>query len=195
MWGGTYGHVAYVESVDGDRVTISEANVSPVTLDYQYSLEAGMSFYFGKHTYSIAQMRSLRGNLIGYIYLGSTAAPSTPAVPCGSLMETGGYRTIPDGDYQIVTGVDSNMCLTIDSCSLNNGANAQIYHSIWDKNQIFHVTWLGAGKGYKITYTRSGKVLTVDGEDKRFAGLNVDQWDWYGNSGQMWVINEGTFRR
>lgn len=184
---GAVGHVAYVESVDGDWVTISESNVNPWTLDHKYSLEEGMYYYYGKNPYSSAQMRSLHGNLIGYIYLGSSSASATP---CGSLMGTGGSRTIPDGDYQIVTALDKNMCLTIDSWSLNDGANAQLYHSVGDKDQVFNVTWLGEGKGYKITYKKSGKALTVDGEDKRFSGLNVDQWNWYENSGQMWVINE-----
>jgi len=55
--GGAYGHVAYVEAVDGDRVTISEANWSP------------SNAYNGRRVLSNQQMQN-RGKyrLLGYLY-------------------------------------------------------------------------------------------------------------------------------
>lgn len=37
---------------------------------------------------------------------------------------------------QIVTALDKNMCLTIDSWSLNDGANAQLYHRLGIKTKF-----------------------------------------------------------
>ncbi len=111
-------------------------------------------------------------------------------VPWGSPI-SGGSQTIPNGDYHIVTGVNNNMCLDIANAETKNGTNAWIWHSTQDPKQVFTVTWLGAGKGYKIVNKHSGKCLEVAGNDRR-NGANVQQWDFVDNpsQSQYWVIDK-----
>lgn len=66
---GQYGHVAYVEKVEGNSVTITESNWDRVTYDYQYNIESGIKYYSGYKTLSTSQMQSRYGTLLGYIYL------------------------------------------------------------------------------------------------------------------------------
>lgn len=66
---GQYGHVAFVEKVEGDSVTITESNWDRVTYDYQYNIESGIKYYSGYKTLSTSQMQSRYGTLLGYIYL------------------------------------------------------------------------------------------------------------------------------
>lgn len=66
---GSYGHVAYVEKVDGNNVTITESNWNRVTYDNVYTIEKGIYYYSGYKTLTKAQMSSRCGTLVGYIYL------------------------------------------------------------------------------------------------------------------------------
>jgi surface antigen len=66
---GEYGHVAYVEAVSGNNVTITESNWDRVTYGYQYTIEDGIYYYSGYKTLTISQMNSRYGTLLGYIYL------------------------------------------------------------------------------------------------------------------------------
>lgn len=66
---GTYGHVAYVEKVEGNSVTITESNWDRTTYSYQYDIESGIYYYSGYKTLSTSQMNSRFGTLLGYIYL------------------------------------------------------------------------------------------------------------------------------
>ena len=100
-------------------------------------------------------------------------------------------RTIADGDYHIVTGLDDSMCLDIKEASQENEANAQIWHSTEYESQVFTVTWLGADKGYKIIHRNSRKSLDVAGRSRE-AGANVWQYEYFNPSEhtQDWIINE-----
>ena len=66
---GEYGHVAYVEAVSGNNVTITESNWDRVTYGYQYTIEDGIYYYSGYKTLTISQMNGRYGTLLGYIYL------------------------------------------------------------------------------------------------------------------------------
>lgn len=67
------GHVAYVESVNGDDVTITEANNDHAINYKSYSLSTGINQYDGYKTYTKSgmQTRYSKGVLLGYIYLSS----------------------------------------------------------------------------------------------------------------------------
>ncbi len=66
----TYGHVAFVESVSGDKLTISESNWSRSTSMRKYSQEAGAYHYEGFTTLTQEQMKNRAGYiLVGYVYL------------------------------------------------------------------------------------------------------------------------------
>ncbi len=64
----SYGHVAYVEKVEGGNVTITESNWGKVTYNYQ-NFENGIQYYSGYSTLSESSMRTRLGTLLGYIYL------------------------------------------------------------------------------------------------------------------------------
>lgn len=66
---GTYGHVAYVESVNGDTVTITESNWDKVTYSKQYTIDDGIKYYSGYKNLTNYQMSVRCGTLLGYIYL------------------------------------------------------------------------------------------------------------------------------
>lgn len=163
---GIYGHVAWVSDVSNGNVTIEE---------YNYSGD-------GKYNSRVVAA----GTASGYIHM-----KDLPDVILGSDMPDGGPQAIPDGNYHIITGLDGNMCLDIAGPSLENGGNAQIYHSTESDSQIFNVTYLGKDKGYKIIHNYSGKSLDVEGASKE-RGANVWQWEYYdpAEHTQQWVINE-----
>lgn len=187
---GSVGHVAYVESVNGNTVEISEANINPVTYDCQYSLEDGIKYYYGKDSYPIAQMQSLHGSLTGYIYLGA------PPAPQGSYMENGYSQAISNGDYHIVSALEGTLlnpgpqCLTISGlpdAKDDNYASAQLWPVLGLKDHVFTVTWLGNGF-YKIKLKDSdNKCLDVSGGDTA-RGTNVQQWEDNGTASQQWAI-------
>ncbi|MBQ7599674.1 MAG: CHAP domain-containing protein [Clostridia bacterium] len=113
VWGGTgddYGHVAYVEDVNGDVITISEANYTWENPPYPcYDVEVGASFYNGTKD---LDMNSLINRypygFLGFIYLYEIPAFPQAAVDRGK-----------DGVYFI--GEDCRISLendTADDCTL-----------------------------------------------------------------------------
>lgn len=180
--GGTYGHVAVVEAIDGEWITFSDSS-------YPYDNKPGWNFRTNnKHVNDLAKYV---GNFQGYIYLPGVGADQPPVDEEGSDMQAPFTRTIADGDYHIVTALDDSMCLDVAGASKEDGANVQIYHGTEDELQVFTVTWLGVNKGYKIIHRNSGKSLDVAGRS-RTAGTNVWQWEYFDPSEhtQDWVINE-----
>lgn len=78
VWSGNPGHVAYVESVSGNSVTISESNYWTDYLKTQcWSLDVGKRYYNGTRTLSNSQMQNRSGRLAGYIYLGQPKPQDT----------------------------------------------------------------------------------------------------------------------
>lgn len=72
VWGGTYGHVAYVEEIteDGTLILTHSNSGEHTTLDKVYSLEEGITYYAGAFTKTPEEMKNLNGKpLLGYIYL------------------------------------------------------------------------------------------------------------------------------
>lgn len=179
--GGTYGHVAVVEAIDGEWITFSDSS-------YPYDDKPGWNFRTNnKHVNNLARYV---GNFQGYIYLpgiGSEPAPIEPERLTGAELTGPFTRTIADGDYYIVTGVNS---INNDMCLETGGRYAHINHGTEDLRQIYAVQWLGSSMGYKITHKETGEVLTVDGDNKLLEGWQVDRWPWDANPSQMWAIDE-----
>lgn len=185
-WGGSgYGHVAVVEAINGDKIDFSDSSY-PYTWNGQENKGWNWRLRSGINVNSLSSLNL--GTFQGYIYLPGVGIENEPER--GAEMTGPFTRTIPDGDYYIMTGVDDSQCLTIDSQSTADGANAQIYPNVGNPAWIFNITWIDADRGYKIIFKSSGKSLTVDGDDKQLNGLNVDQWEWYESAGQMWFIDE-----
>ena len=99
-----------------------------------------------------------------------------------------GSQTISDGEYHIVSGLDSSKALDVYGASKDNAANIQIYSNLSDGRETFHVTYLGNG-AYKIINSNSGRCLDVDGAGMT-AGTNVQQYDYVGADQQQWIIQE-----
>ena len=99
-----------------------------------------------------------------------------------------GTQTISDGEYHIVSALDSRYALDVSGASKEDRANIDIYRNTNDAKQTFHVTYLGNGY-YKIINSNSGKAL--DAEDYGTSnGTNVIQYRSTNNSNQQWVIKE-----
>ena len=107
--------------------------------------------------------------------------PSPIPIPQGS-------QTISDGEYHIVSGLDSSKALDVYGASKDNAANIQIYSNLSDGRETFHITYLGNG-AYKIINSNSGRCLDVDGAGME-AGTNVQQYDYVGADQQQWIIQE-----
>ena len=87
-----YGHVAYVEAVNGSTVTLSEANngvYGNTTDQTQSSLAAGITYYSGSHDFTTSQLQNRYTGtywekLIGYIYLTNEGTPGTLTISAKS---------------------------------------------------------------------------------------------------------------
>lgn len=80
-----YGHVGYVEAVNGDTVTLSESNNSAygkVTTGYVNSLAEGITYYCGAHNFSSSKLKNRYSGewLIGYIYLVNDPDPGSLSI-------------------------------------------------------------------------------------------------------------------
>lgn len=107
--------------------------------------------------------------------------PIPPVLPTGS-------QTVSDGEYHIVTALDTNMGLDVEGASSDLCANIRIYNNLLDEKQVFIVNYLGDGY-YKITNKSSGKALDVANGGMQ-PGANVWQYDYKGDDAQKWIIKE-----
>ena len=155
---GGYEHYVAVKSISGNTVNIMDPGSGKTVLS-QYANPKRIVYY--KATAS------------------STPAPTpTPT----------GTQTISDGEYHIVSALDSRYALDVSGASKEDRANIQIYRNTNDATQTFHVTYLGDGY-YKIINSNSGKAL--DAEDYGTSnGTNVIQYRSTNNANQQWVIKE-----
>ena len=99
-----------------------------------------------------------------------------------------GEQTISDGEYHIVSALDSSKGLDIQDGSKDTKANVQLYTNTEDSKQTFQVTYLGDGS-YKIINTNSEKSLDVQ-EMGMGNESNVWQYDYVGEPQQQWIIKE-----
>lgn len=164
------GHVAVVEAIEGDSVTISESHYSGTYFDTR-TINSNSSNY-------LTSMRFL-----GYIYIGDFEdEPVIPIIPTGSI-------SVVDGDYYISTALDNNKVLEIDDGHISsNSANAQLWDLLKETNQVFSVKHIGDGY-YNLICQKSGKYLEVEGGNTA-VGSNVQQYDGNGTDAQQWVIRE-----
>lgn len=99
-----------------------------------------------------------------------------------------GRQTIEDGDYHIVSAVDTRYGLDVAGGSDRSGANVQVCQNTSDDAQTFNVTYLGDGY-YSIISNIADKSLDVAG-----AGVanktNVQVWDQNGADAQKWIIKD-----
>ena len=173
VWGtelSSYGHVAIILSANGS---------SFVSMDQNWP--KGSACKQVTHTYN-KFWGVIRPNFKENI----EPTPTPIVIPQGS-------RTISDGEYHIISALDSSKALDVAWGSKENGANIQLYDNLENGDQTFYVTYLGNG-AYKIVNSNSGRCLDVDAAGME-AGTNVQQYDYAGADQQQWIIleNDGWF--
>ncbi|MCR4748576.1 MAG: RICIN domain-containing protein [Lachnospiraceae bacterium] len=174
--GGTWGHVAWVLSVDNNskKVTIEE-----------YNWDSKFSGTYRKTTKNISDAD-------GYIHIKDIS-------PTGVRHATGHGQKIPDGNYRIVCGTSMWDCYTPDQWSAldiagtastcANGTNVQLCRNMTHANDVFTVTYLNNGF-YKITQKGTNMALEVKGASM-YEEANVQMGTYNSsNEAQMWCIEE-----
>ena len=104
------------------------------------------------------------------------------------VIMTDAFRTIEDGYYEIKTAANQKLVMDVESASVENSANIQIWDDLDEEQQRFKVTYVGDGY-YKISIQKSGKILDV-----RSAGMEegtvVQQYSDNNSSAQRWQIKQ-----
>lgn len=179
-WGGArlngYGHVAVVEAINNNgTITYSESSYSPA---YTFKLQ----------TKSPGSLSTDYGTFQGYIYIPGSGDPT----PKGEVMSAGYNRTIPDGNYQIVSADDPALNLNVDvpgdTFDVSGSLDARVWHSRGNKYDVFTVKYLDNGF-YSIKHYGSDLSLDVSGASVDM-GANVGFYTSNGSNAQQWAISE-----
>ena len=99
-----------------------------------------------------------------------------------------GVQSIQDGTYEIITAVDNNKAIEVNSALVNSGANVQIYTRNNAACQRVVVKYIGNGY-YNLSFEHSGKYLDV-ANGKKENKTNVWQCNYNGSDAQKWIIKD-----
>lgn len=97
-----------------------------------------------------------------------------------------GEQILKDGYYVIRSGINREKVLDISEASKNSEAKVQLWSDVGVKQQIFKLTYDGAGC-YTIKNLNSKKNLDVAGAGTK-NGTKVWQYDANGSSAQNWIL-------
>lgn len=97
-------------------------------------------------------------------------------------------NTLADGVYEINSVKNSNYTLDVNSASIRNGANVQLYLRNGTQAQAFRVSHDSQGF---VTFTNinSGKVIDLDGAITK-NGRNIHQYASNGTRAQKWIVQQ-----
>lgn len=119
----------------------------------------------------------------------------------GSEMTSGAGRTIPDGNYIIVSAADPDYYLDIDGNDYPAADNANV--TLWGRRSetlppedTWTVTYIDDGGFYSIRQNGTNMALDVN-DASASAGANVQVYTYYGSNAQKWSIsqnNNGSYR-
>ncbi|HFU4056103.1 TPA: RICIN domain-containing protein [Streptococcus suis] len=172
-----YGHVAFVENVNGDTVTISQGGVSG-----NWNGHTGVSY----RNYHKSQVAGIAGKFLGYVYLRERPAPAAPPVnrlDVGNIVQSVGQR-VTGGDYKIVSNANPSLIVSVQDGSTSSGANIRLEQDRNTENQIFTITHHNEGF-YKIIQKSSGNAIDAEGD---VTGNNIASHRFHGGSNQQWII-------
>ena len=157
-----YGHVAVVEKIEGNNVTVSE------------SIYAGAAF----QTALLSSKGSGWGNFQGYIYLGDFETASTPTLP----------RTdITAGTYYVKYG--SNL-LNVNTTSAPKSENDVMLHPFVSGDIAMEWTFEKIGDAYLMRSGTRGVVLNVWGTNAK-NGDKVNVYNYTANDNcQLWYLSK-----
>ena len=134
---------------------------------------------------------SVEQNVSGQ-YVEAISNRSTSSVACfirpdftPTIMPT---QCISDGDYHIITALDSSLGLNIAYNSTDNCANVQLWDNMEEANMSSLVTVKHIGSGYyTMTFKNSGRNLDIANATSS-SGANVWQYDNNGSDAQKWIV-------
>ena len=168
------GHVAVVEKIDGDTIWLSESSWGGDYFKY-YSLNKN----------NMGDCGNPGGYFQGYIYIGDWANGSG-----GETLKSGAGRTIPDGDYWIVSALDQRDFLDIvGNEKAAAGTNVQTF--VWkDKMPTQYDVWTVTYKKdgfYELSQKGTDKCLDVT-DSSLEKGANLQLWTRNDFPCQRWSI-------
>lgn len=94
------------------------------------------------------------------------------------------YQPVKEGTYIFGSAVNSEYVMDVESDSMSNGANVQIYKTDNSAAQRFEVDYVSNGY-YKIVAEHSGKALDVS-DASASNKANVQVWNSNGTDAQLW---------
>ncbi|SFC24982.1 signal peptide-containing protein, YSIRK family [Streptococcus gallolyticus] len=172
-----YGHVAFVEEVNGDTVTISQGGVYGA----YWNGNLGVSY----KNYSKSQVANIARTFLGYVYLKEKPVVAIKRYDVDKLSASVG-QTISNGDYHIILASNPNYGLDVAAAASSNGTNIQVYQNVTTPEQVFSVSYLGDGY-YKIIHKFTNKSIDVM-NGSRDNNANVQLWDYNGSEAQQWIL-------
>ncbi|MFM1613113.1 RICIN domain-containing protein [Streptococcus mutans] len=174
-----YGHVAFVEDVNGNVVTISQGGVYGA----YWNGYSGVSY----GNYSKSQVANIARTFLGYVYLRGTPIPSIKRYNVDQLSASVG-QTISNGDYHIVLASNPSYGIDVAGASSKNGTNIQVYQNTMTSEQVFTISYLGSGY-YKLIHKFTNKSIDV-ANGSRDINTNVQLWEYNGSAAQQWILKQ-----
>lgn len=204
------GHVAVIEAVNGDTITISEGG----------NTSYGGNDYCVIRTRTRAQVES--GGFLGYVYLGVGNSSNNPSniVTFGNFYGyvyspyanmvlttnttgswgnvymapyTGAKRQLwrfneDESGYYTIYSVYDGTCLDVGNASTADGANLTTNVPSGHNAQKFYFT--KSGDAYVMHTKLCGTVVDIPGDTGPYNGINVQMWSPWGGTNQQFVLYE-----
>ena len=154
--------------------------------------DGSTSTYSGK-TYDTYVVKSAKNDLFALdISGGSTSAGANAQIYTANGSDAQRWMFVPvmamttDGTYEIVSALDTSICIDIAGGSTANGAKAQVYTRNGSNAQIFEAEVDAQTDLVRLLATHSGKALDSDGATKN--GQQVHQWAKATTQNQWWLL-------
>jgi|GEM_PF-4918810 len=142
---GQWGHVAWVESVNGNNVTIQQYNEWPK--EYAYSRKTKTKAALKNEGYKYIHIKDIQENV-------------------GSEVKGSG-KTIANGNYYIVSALDMDKLLDVKGYPNKENAKVQLYHHLHNTEQVYKINYNKNNKCYYIKDTDSGCKLVIKNANKK----------------------------
>ena len=104
------------------------------------------------------------------------------------FIAVGENQTVADGDYHIVSALNSDMGMDVTGNNSADATNIQLYSNVNDKLQIFTVKYLGDGY-YQIIHKNSGKSIDMF-RNGSLANTNISIFTNNSTDAQKWIIKD-----
>lgn len=175
---GTYGHVAFVETVKDGKIYISEYNRGSNRKYSEGYIRLSDGYYVPTYNGQTGAYKCGVPN--GYLYCGKVG---------GGPKLSGKKQVSVTKGYYILQYAGNTRYLDVDSTSKKDCANIWIWNPNDSGAQVFAIGRNSANTGYNIQNVVSGKNLDTAG-NLSGAGHNVIQYKGNGVKGQQWIMED-----